>query len=90
MASPMRIFKIKLFHQWAKKLDLLDETLLQSVLEVESGHYEAHLAAHLYKKDTISDKELEALKALAQDYLGLSELLIEKMIKESLLLEIKK
>lgn len=122
----MRVFKNKMFHQWAEKLDLLDSILLEAIAETEEGSYEAHLSAHVYKKrialpgrgkrsgartiialkkanrafflygfaknkkDSISDKELDVLKNLAHDYFGLSEQLIEKMLKNSLLWEIKK
>lgn len=122
----MRVFKNKMFHQWAEKLGLLDSMLLEAIAETEEGNYEAHLSAHVYKKrialpgrgkrggaraiialkkanrafflygfaknkkDSISDKELDVLKNLAHDYFGLSEQLIEKMLKNRLLWEIKK
>ena len=121
----MRIFKNKPFNQWAKKVYLTDRMLTQLVLETEAGHYEAHLAAHLYKKrvalpgrgkrggartiiaiyhgecaffvygfsknekSSISHKELEALKRLAHDYLGLNDQMLKSLLKDNSLIEVQ-
>ena len=46
----MRIFKTKLFDQWARKSDLSDATLCKAVHDIEVGQYEANLGGYLYKK----------------------------------------
>ena len=46
----MRIFKTKLFHQWAEEIDLSDKALVGAIKEVEQGQFEASLGAYLYKK----------------------------------------
>jgi hypothetical protein len=46
----MRILKTKLFHQWAKKINLLDGNLKQAVAEIQIEQYEASLGGYLYKK----------------------------------------
>jgi len=46
----MRIFKTKLFAQWAKRLKLTDVVLKKSVDELLRGQYEANLGGYLYKK----------------------------------------
>ncbi len=46
----MRIFKTKLFDQWAHKSDLSDEILCTAVHDIEAGQYEANLGGYLYKK----------------------------------------
>ena len=46
----MRIFKIKPFHKWAKKIGLSDKDLVHSVYEIQSGNVEANLGGSLYKK----------------------------------------
>ena len=46
----VRIFKTKLFDQWAQKFDLADVTLCKAVRGIEVGQYEASLGGYLYKK----------------------------------------
>ena len=46
----MRILKTKLFHQWAKKTKLLDNSLKQAVAGIQIGWHEASLGGYLYKK----------------------------------------
>lgn len=46
----MKIFKYKLFHQWAKSENLKDEKLKEAIDEIERGLYEANLGSGLYKK----------------------------------------
>ena len=46
----MRIFKIKAFDYWARKIKLHDELLIRSVIEIERGLYEVRMGGYLYKK----------------------------------------
>ncbi|HCU05643.1 MAG: hypothetical protein A2X77_00760 [Gammaproteobacteria bacterium GWE2_42_36] len=46
----MKIFKTKMFHQWAEKIDLTDRLLRQAVEEILLGRYDANLGGGLYKK----------------------------------------
>ena len=46
----MRIFKTRLFHQWAKKIGLNDTSLCKATEELAQGLYEANLGGYLYKK----------------------------------------
>lgn len=46
----MRIFKYKLFHQWAKGEDLSDQALKVTIDEIAAGLFEANLGSGLYKK----------------------------------------
>jgi hypothetical protein len=46
----MRIFKIKHFDVWSRRIKLCDATLNQAIKELEQGLYEANLGGHLYKK----------------------------------------
>lgn len=46
----MRIFKTKTFNKWAKKNRISDSSLIEGVLELEAGSYEANLGGNLYKK----------------------------------------
>lgn len=46
----MRIFKNKLFHRWAEKINLNNDLLKEAALETVSGYYEAKLGGCLYKK----------------------------------------
>lgn len=46
----MRIFKTKMFHHWAEKIDLDDEALKQAGKEVLLMQCEASLGGGLYKK----------------------------------------
>jgi hypothetical protein len=46
----MRIFKHKAFTRWALDEGLPDKTLIEAVLEIEKGFYEANLGSGLYKK----------------------------------------
>lgn len=46
----MRIFKTKLFHQWAAREGLSDDNLCLAVNEMERGLIDADLGGHLYKK----------------------------------------
>lgn len=46
----MRIFKTKIFDQWASKIKLSDERLYQAVYEMSLGKFEASLGGYLYKK----------------------------------------
>lgn len=46
----MRIFKHRIFHQWAKAEGLSDKALKKAVGEMEKGLFEASLGSGLYKK----------------------------------------
>jgi len=46
----MKIFKLKLFHKWANKEGLTDESLKKAVKEMEQGLIDADLGGHVYKK----------------------------------------
>ncbi len=46
----MRIFKHRVFHQWAKSEELMDSVLKTVVKELEQGLFEANLGSGLYKK----------------------------------------
>ena len=46
----MLIFKTKLFHRWARRVKLNNESLKQAIDELLRGQYEADLGSHLYKK----------------------------------------
>lgn len=46
----MRIFKTKIFHYWARKINLKDEVLKKAIDEMFFGQYEASLGGYLYKK----------------------------------------
>lgn len=46
----MRIFKYKLFHQWAKHENLSDKALKSAIEEMEKGLFDANLGSGLYKK----------------------------------------
>ena len=46
----MLTLKTKLFHKWAKKFKLPDETLRKAVDEVADGRYDAYLGGSIYKK----------------------------------------
>jgi len=46
----MRIFKLKLFHKWADKEGLIDESLIKAIKEMEQGLIDADLGGHVYKK----------------------------------------
>lgn len=48
--SRMRIFKTKLFHQWAQKIKLNNDKLTLAIDEINKGLSEARLGANLYKK----------------------------------------
>lgn len=46
----MRIFKNKLFHQWAKKIGLDNKTLEIVINEISTGLHDGKLGGLLYKK----------------------------------------
>lgn len=46
----MRIFKYRIFHQWAKKEGISDSTLKQAIDEIEKGLFDASLGSGLYKQ----------------------------------------
>lgn len=46
----MRIFKYRIFRQWAKSEGLSDSLLSDAIEEIEKGLYEANLGGGLYKK----------------------------------------
>ncbi|MBL1260400.1 MAG: type II toxin-antitoxin system RelE/ParE family toxin [Thiotrichaceae bacterium] len=46
----MRIFKTKLFHQWACKEGLNDTALCRAVDEIERGLIDANLGGRVFKK----------------------------------------
>jgi len=46
----VRIFKTKAFQRWAEKINLHNESLLQAIVQLQHGQYEANLGGHLYKK----------------------------------------
>lgn len=46
----MRVFRIKTFSKWAKKMALDDEALNVAILEITDGLYDANLGGNLYKK----------------------------------------
>ena len=46
----MRIFKTKLFHQWASKEGLNDAALCRAVDEIERGLIDANLGGRVFKK----------------------------------------
>jgi hypothetical protein len=46
----MKIFKLKLFHKWANKEGLTDDSLKKAVKEMEQGLIDADLGGHVYKK----------------------------------------
>jgi hypothetical protein len=46
----MRIFKHRVFHQWARSEGLLDHVLIRAVDEMNRGLYEANVGGGLYKK----------------------------------------
>jgi hypothetical protein len=46
----MRIFKHRIFNNWAKSEAIRDEKLKEAISEIERGLYEASLGSSLYKK----------------------------------------
>ena len=46
----MKRLMTKYFAKWAKKQNLPDPELLNALLEMEDGHYDAGLGGHVYKK----------------------------------------
>jgi len=46
----MRIYKYRIFHQWAKKERVSDATLKKVIDELENGLFDANLGDSLYKK----------------------------------------
>lgn len=46
----MRIFKTKIFHNWAKKIGLNDRLLRAAIDEIECGKCVVSLGSYLYKK----------------------------------------
>ena len=46
----MRIFKNKLFHKWAKKTGLTDNSIKKAMIDIEMGLHCANLGRNLYKK----------------------------------------
>ena len=46
----MRVFKTRIFHQWAVEIGLDDSILRQAIEELIQGQYEANLGGFLYKK----------------------------------------
>ncbi len=46
----MRIFKHRVFHQWAKEEKLQDSTLKKAISEMEKGLFEVSMGSGLYKK----------------------------------------
>lgn len=46
----MKVFKIKWFNQWATKVKITDDELLQTIREIEQGLIDANLGGHVYKK----------------------------------------
>jgi hypothetical protein len=46
----VKIFKHRLFHNWAKSEELADDILWLAINEIEKGLYEANLGGGLYKK----------------------------------------
>lgn len=46
----MRIFKIKAFHKWAKKMGISDSALSKAIIEIETGMVEVNLGGNIYKK----------------------------------------
>lgn len=46
----MRIFKYRVFHQWAKKEKISDSSLKNSINEIEKRLFDADLGGGLYKK----------------------------------------
>jgi|SRR6185312_5847659 len=46
----MRIFKYRIFQDWAESERLKNEVLLNAIKELENGLYEANLGSGLYKK----------------------------------------
>lgn len=76
----MRILKTKIFHRWANKIKLKDDSLKKAVQEIALGQFEANLGGHLYKKrlqignkGNIKSDEEEALKELAKIYLSYND-----------------
>lgn len=46
----MRIFKLKLFHKWAFKEGLTEQSLQKAIKEMENGLIDADLGGNVYKK----------------------------------------
>ncbi|MBF0478929.1 MAG: type II toxin-antitoxin system RelE/ParE family toxin [Candidatus Omnitrophica bacterium] len=46
----MKYIKTKYFHKWAKKNEITDYVLFESIKEFQEGLFEAHLGHKLYKK----------------------------------------
>lgn len=46
----MRVFKTKIFHQWAEDIKLDNAVLCRTTEELIQGRYEACLGSNLYKK----------------------------------------
>jgi hypothetical protein len=46
----LRIFKTKVFSQWAKSNDLNDSILKEAIQELTEGSYEADLGGYVFKK----------------------------------------
>lgn len=46
----MRIFKYRIFHQWAKKEGISDSALKKAIDEIERGLFDANLGNGLYKQ----------------------------------------
>lgn len=46
----MRIFKTKIFHKWAKEINLSNELLVYAIDELSQGNFEANLGGNIYKK----------------------------------------
>lgn len=50
----MKIFKIKEFNKWAKKVRLTEKALIDAANEIAEGLVDVNLGGHLYKKRIVS------------------------------------
>jgi len=116
--------KTKHFSRWAVKAGISDKALIDAIVEIQSGLFDADLGGGIIKKrvalpgrgkrgstrtllatnrddrwffvfgfekkekDNITDKELEALRALASDLLHLSDMQIIEAIRKRSLVEV--
>jgi hypothetical protein len=46
----MRIYKHRIFHQWAKSEELVDGILIDAINEISVGIHDGSLGSGLYKK----------------------------------------
>lgn len=46
----MKIYKNKLFHQWAKKESVHNTALIEAIAEMEKNVFDANLGGYIYKK----------------------------------------